>query len=284
MAGPVPDDFLCSADDLVTTPEVAQRVAGLADADDTDAEAFGRVASFDPALTARLLTAANDAHWGQSGLVDSIPAAVTILGSRRTRELSTGLPSTRTFPGIPAEIATMEGYWSTTLLVAIAAREIALLSGKGRPSVAFVAGLLHDIGQLAMLLQAPAAYREALETWKQAPAGRPLDQCERQRMSFDHAQVGAKLLSAWGLPASLQACVAFHHQPERASSFRTEVAIVHVANSLASLAVHGRTDFQDGPPVAHSAWIRIGLDPAQGLAILPVMRRQLDEARGLFAC
>ncbi len=283
MAGPVPDDFLCSAHDLVTLPEVAQRMSSLANEGDTDARTIGHLASFDPALTARLLTAANEARWGQSGLVDSVAAAVAVLGGHRTCELATDLPTACTFPGIPAESSTMEEYWIASLRVAIAAREIALLSGKGRPSVVFVAGLLHDIGQLALLMQSPPAYRQALEAWKQGPAGQPLDQCERRWMSFDHAQVGAKLLSAWGLPASLQACVAFHHQPERTGGFGTEVAIVHAANGLAFLAGDGRADFRHGPPVAHAAWVRLGLDPAQGLAILPALQRQVDEVRELFA-
>lgn len=283
MAGPVPDEFICCASTLVTLPEVARRVCSLAHGQGADAEAIGRLAGFDPALTARLLTAANEAHWGQPGLVDGVAAAVAILGNRRACELSADLPSACTFPGIPAEFITMDAFWSDSLRVAIAAREIARLSGKGRPGVVFVAGLLHDVGRLAMLLHAPAACRRALEAWQQAPAGRSLDACERELLSFDHAQVGARLLAAWGLPASLQACAAFHHQPERARHFRTEVAIVHVANGLAVLAADGRTDFQDGPPVAHAAWVRIGLDPAQGLAVLPAVRDQVEAARRLYA-
>lgn len=283
MAGPVPADLLCSARDLVTLPAVEKRLAVLAGGGGTplDPEAFGRLAAWDPALTARMLAAANEPHWGQSGLVDSLARATAILGDR-VREVPADLRSTRTFPGIRAELATMEDFWSSSIHVAIAAREVARLGDKGRPDVVFVAGLLHDIGQLVLLMRAPTGFLLALEDSRRAGCGRQLDHFEREHLSFDHARVGAALLAAWRLPACLKACIAYHHHPNRARSFRTEVAIVHIANSLANLAMHERDDLRDAPAVSGEAWQRAGLRPEQGLVAVAAVRRQALEVRNLF--
>lgn len=283
MAGPVPVDLLCSASDLVTLPAVAQRLAGLDAADRASAEAVTRLAAWDPALTARLLAAANDVRWGQSGLVDCVSRAAAILGDRRVCEIPAGLRSVRTFPGIPAELASMDTYWSSSIHVAVAAREIASIGRKGRPDVVFVAGLLHDIGQLVLLMRAPPGFRLALEQSSEPRSGRQLDHLERENLSFDHARVGAALLAAWRMPNCLKSCVAFHHQPLRARHFRSEVAIVHIANSLAVLAIRESDDWRDAPAVLNECWQRAGLNPGQGLTVVSAIRREALEARQLFA-
>jgi HD-like signal output (HDOD) protein len=188
----------------------------------------------------------------------------------------------RTFPGIPVSIATMDGCWGASIRVAVAAREIAQQCGNGRAEVVFVAGLLHDVGRLVMLLQSPQSFLLGRETPRRAAAGRPTDARVRERWPPDHARVGAALLSAWRLPACLQTCVAHRHQPERAAGFRTEAAIVHVAHGLAVLAAADSEDFRDAPPIAPAAWSRVGIRPERGLAILPAVRKQADEARRLF--
>lgn len=282
MAGPVPDNLICSAHDLATLPDVAARVAALADNPSADAAAMVRHATLDPALTARLLAAANDEHWGQSGLVDNVDAAVAVLGARRACELAAGLPALRTFPGVPVELATMERYWAASLRVAVAARAVAERGGRGRPGVVFAAGLLLDLGQLVLLMQASQDFQLALERSRDAAHGAPLDQCEREQLSFDHAEFGAALLAAWRLPASLQACVAHHHQPQRATRFQAEVAIVHVAYSLSYLAARDSEDFRDAPAIAPAAWDRCGMDADGCLAVLPAVRREAEAARRLF--
>lgn len=284
MAGPIPANLLCSADDLVTLPDVARRLAQLAADPVADGESIGRLASWDPALTARLLSQANDARWGQTGLVASASRALAVLDNPALRKLPSGLRTAQTFDGVPRQLASMESFWQTSVHVAVAAREIAMRGGKGRPDIAFNAGLLHDIGQLVLLERRPGEFRTAIEQSNRVhPSAPDLDHCEREQFSFDHARVGGALLAAWRLPNALKTCVAFHHQPERARHFRSEVAIVNAANSLAALALRGSEDFRDAPAVARGTWDRCGLTPDEGLAAIAGVHRQAQEARRLFA-
>lgn len=283
MAGPVPADILCGASDLVTLLGIARRLADAAADVSIDAEALCQLAKWDPALTARLLAGANEKHWGQSGLIDCLTRAATVLGDAPARALLSGTPTACTFAGISAVLETMDTLWSASTHTAIAAQEIAHLSGKGRPDVVFVAGLLLDVGRLAMLMRAPAGLEAALERARANPAGQDFDHFEREQLGYDHALVGATLMTRWRLPACLKACAAYHHRPERARNFRAEVAIVHIANSIAILALRQSENFLDAPTVAHEAWARAGIESTRSLAVLPTVQRQAAEARRLFA-
>jgi len=279
---PIPADLLCDADRLVTRPENAQRFARIADDRQMDVDGIGRLAAWDPAMTVRLLSEANSARWGQAGLVDCTGRAVVVLGDRRVRKLSAGLEPMRSFAGIPAELATMDTFWLSAVYVAIAAQAISKLGGRGRPNVVFAAGLLHDIGQLVMLMRATSGLRAALEQSQAASDARHLDAHEREHMPFDHAQVGAALAAAWRLPGCLKACIAHHHRPERARHFRAEVAIVHVADSLAMLAMGESENLNDAPAVSADAWVRTGLDPGGVPGVIEGIRRRALEVRAAF--
>jgi HD-like signal output (HDOD) protein len=95
---------------------------------------------------------------------------------------------------------------------------------------AFTGGLLHDIGQLILAANLPAAYREirALARSRRIP----IYDAEKQVLKATHADIGAYLLSIWGLPIPLVETVGLHHEPGRAPE-RTFGALtaVHVASA-----------------------------------------------------
>jgi HD-like signal output (HDOD) protein len=229
MVSPVPAEHLGSADDLATIPQVARRVSALAADPRSGAKDIIQLAGWDPALTARLLARANEPRWGQSGLVDCASRAISVVDLATLRRLPERLP----------ELPAAERAWNLSVHAAVAARAIALQSGKGRPLVVFTAGLLLEAGR--------------------------------------HV-----LPSAWKLPGSLRACVQFHRDPRKARGFRTEVAIAHLAGALAPLALAGSEDFRSAPAIDGEAWLRAGLTPAQGLALLGPVRDQALAARQLF--
>jgi DNA-binding NarL/FixJ family response regulator len=96
---------------------------------------------------------------------------------------------------------------------------------------AYLAGWLHDVGELVLLASAPARMRatarEALD------AGRPRHEVEREHLGVTHAEVGALLLDRWDLPHAVTEAVAHHHAPSRVVPDGLDaVAAVHAANAL----------------------------------------------------
>jgi putative nucleotidyltransferase with HDIG domain len=268
---------------LVTLPQVALRVCSLVEDPDATVEQIGRLVAQDPALTARLLTYANGAALGRSRGIDSVPRAVTMLGIRTVRDLCLGIAAAKAFARIPNELITMESFWNSSLLCAVSARLVAAhspVSPGGDAS--FAAGLLHDIGQLAMFHQVPEGSRQALEMSIYEPGEPALYLCEREVLGFDHAQVGAELARSWGLPASLQECIAWHHEPQMSHDYALQVAVVHLANSIGVLAEIESDNLDDAPPVDAIAWSLTGLSPDQVPEIAARARAEAAELRSLF--
>jgi putative nucleotidyltransferase with HDIG domain len=239
--------------ELVMLPEVALRISGMADDPSSSAADIGREISKDAALTARVLRVANSPAFGQHGKIGTISRAITVLGVRQVRDLTVGLTAIRTFEGIANDLVTMESFWRHSVLCALAAGHIAARRRVGRNDALFVAGLLHDVGQLVLFNRAPELARQALLMSADATGDEDLYLCERRLMGFDHAAVGVALAQNWGLPRSLQECIEFHHEPDRAVEYPLEVATVHIADSVAILAEIGSIHLRDAPPISAAA-------------------------------
>jgi putative nucleotidyltransferase with HDIG domain len=268
-----PQALVANIEDLVTLPEVALRIARMVDDPTSSASDIGREISNDAALTARLLRIANSPVFGHHGKIATISRAITILGVRQVRDLTVGLTAIRTFDGIGNELVTMASFWRHSLLCAVAAGQINARRGAGRGDTPFVAGLLHDIGQLVIFNRIPELARQALLMSADSVNDTGLYLCEREVMGFDHGAVGVALARSWGLPRSLQECIEFHHEPARAQEFPTEVATVHIANGIAVLAEIGSSDLGDAPEMSALALRAAKLDAA-GIAALVVETRQ----------
>jgi HD-like signal output (HDOD) protein len=258
-----------SIEDLVTLPEVALRIARMVEDPSSSATDIGREISHDAALTARLLRIANSPALGHHGKIATISRAITVLGVRQVRDLTVGLTAIRTFEGISNELVTMESFWRHSFLCAAAAGQIAARRGRGgRDDSPFVAGLLHDIGQLVLFSRAPVQARQALLMSVDSADDLGLFLCEREVMGFDHGAVGLALAQKWGLPRSLQECIEFHHEPARAKAHSLEVATVHIANSAAVLAEIGSCELTDAPAISDAALRAAGMDAAGVLEIV----------------
>jgi putative nucleotidyltransferase with HDIG domain len=257
-----PQGLVDNIEDLVTLPEVALRIARMVNDPTSSATDIGREISHDAALAAKLLRIANSPLFGHQGKIATISRAITVLGVRQVRDLTVGITAVRTFEGVGNELVTMASFWRHSVLCAVAADQVAAHRGGRRGDTPFVAGLLHDIGQLVIFNRIPDLARQALLTSVDSVHDLGLYLCERNVMGFDHGAVGVALARSWGMPSSLQECIEFHHQPEQAREYPTEVATIHIANSIAVLAEIGSSDVSDAPPISPAALKAAKLAPA----------------------
>ena len=101
------------------------------------------------------------------------------------------------------------------------------------PPVAFTAGLLHDVGKLALNHVLDAAVQTAIRDCI-IQKRQPRDVAEREILGTDHCEVGAHLLETWRLPGEIVEAVAHHHNPVITPEPKLS-AVVHVADCLAHL-------------------------------------------------
>jgi len=228
------DAFTTGVDQLASFPEAVIKVNELLSDGKSDAGDIAAVLETDPAFNAKLLQIANSAMFGARTSVDSTRKAVTLMGAVPVRNLCFSIAARGVFADVTNSIVTQTDFWSHSVYCAATARALASICvGKYDAEAAFTAGILHDIGHLVMFHQAPEVCEEILLETLSRP-NIDLAETERRRFGFDHGEVGVNLLSSWDLPENLQECVAFHHQPVRATKYRPLVELVHAANVIAN--------------------------------------------------
>ena len=253
-------EILDDVTQLVSLPAACIRLTEMVDDPSCSAEDMGRVINQDPALTVRLLRVANSPMYGFATQIDTVTRAVTVLGTQQVRDIALATSAVKTFQGIPNTLVSMHNFWEHSIYCALAARTLAMDCLRRQREAVFVAGLLHDIGELVLYNRLPELSRKVLETCADGPDTLEMQEAEREIIGFDHAEVGSELAHRWALPTNLQECIAYHHDPGEAKQNRVEAAIVHIANSIATLAALNTTDLDQAPRIQKIAWELTGLD------------------------
>ncbi len=195
--------------------------------------AVAAVISRDAALTARLLRVVNSSFFGVGRQVTRVDAAVNFMGVSLVRAITLADGATRSFNVAP-DVLDLDEWNMHAVRVAASARDITLAvcpNDRALADEAFLAGLLHDVGQVVLAGVVPRVWQQ-IE--RQAITDQvPLQEVEARHGRVSHALVGAYLLGLWGLPSTVVEAVAFHHTPERLSAQQFDAAIaVHVADAL----------------------------------------------------
>jgi putative nucleotidyltransferase with HDIG domain len=124
------------------------------------------------------------------------------------------------------------GLYHHAIGTAVIAEKLASLTGKAEPSMAYTAGLLHDIGKVVLdqFINSGFSlfYRELNEE------GKNFSEVEKQVLGTDHTEVGAQLALNWSFPESLVETIRYHHVPENAATHKALVHIVYLADLLMS--------------------------------------------------
>ena len=249
-----------NASELISLPEISFRVNELANDPDATADDMASVISQDPALVVRMLKIANSVYYGLSTEVETISRAVSILGTNKIRDLVLSTSTSEAFDGIPNDLITMQDFWHHSLYCGLLAQILAKKSNKINAESIFIAGLLHDIGQLLMFNQMPEKSHEAILLLMEGSQELETYEAERHVFGFDHMQVGAELIKTWKLAPVLQECVEFHHEPQKAKEFPAEVALINIANAVAVMAdFDSMSEDDEIPMIDPLSWELTGL-------------------------
>ncbi|VAW84583.1 hypothetical protein MNBD_GAMMA16-530 [hydrothermal vent metagenome] len=277
------ESIVSESNKLISFPGVAIKVNSMVNDPAVTAKDIGKVISQDPGMTAALLKVVNSPFFGFSREVDTISRAVTLLGGKQVRDLTLAASAANAFKGIPNELLSMDDFWYHSLCCALVAQELADLSKVKKTESVFIAGLLHDIGQLAIFNNQPELAKKSLSLVLDSPGELELYEAEQQIMGFDHAQVGQALALSWGFPESLLTCIAFHHEVSVASNYQTEVAITHIANSIACLIEINSTHLDDAPPIDALAWEATGLNEDVVTVVVEAARGKIKELQSALS-
>lgn len=248
-----PDEIAANTANLVSLPRAYHRITEMLDDTRYGAADIGKVISHEPALTARLLRMVNSAYFGLATRIDNVPLAISVLGTRSLHELILATSVASAFARIDTRLVDVADFWHHSVYCGIMARLLSRRLQIAESEQVFVAGLLHDIGSLAIYHQLPEQAQEVLARFADSDCS--LQEAERDVLGLTHAEVGEALLRRWDLPALYCDVVAHHHDPAHSQDSPDETWIVHLADAL-SLKVepgHKVMRNQDGLPAFEPA-------------------------------
>lgn len=163
----------------------------------------------DPALAGRMLRLANSAFYGRPGRVGSISAAVALLGLRTVASVLAAASLKGSLQIQGGEGFSLERYWRHAISSGLICSQLAPRSALD-PSEAFLAGLMHDIGQLIMAALMPEEMAEVLRLRQD---GSEDLNAELDVIGLSHPQLGEQVARHWNLPGTIVQAIAQHHEP-----------------------------------------------------------------------
>lgn len=219
-------------------PRIVLDMLAVLDDEDANANLLVDHIQRDPPLTGILLGLANSPVVRPPGqpAITAVATALALLGFARVRTLVSALALRAAFAGtLPARMESR--FWGHATDVATGAKAIAEHAGL-HPDIAFIAGLMHDIGLLWVAVNAPEESSRINALLEADPA---IIRAERQVLGSDHAEIGMIMTEAWGLPETIRLAVAGHHDPDFLPP-EPLVQAVHLAEMASNaLNLGGRT-------------------------------------------
>ena len=263
-------------------PAVAAKAAGLLLDQDSDIADIVKTIEYDPGLASNLLRMANSAYYGFRDPISSIRDAMVRLGTDQIYKMivSWGF-SPMVQQSVPGYGLAPGKLWEHSIGVAVGAEQLASDLHLVPPDHAFTAGLLHDIGKIALGAFVEVDIDSILEIVNQHKVS--FEVAEQQVLGIDHAEAGAALLEHWNLPQGVVEATRWHHQPDSFEEESLVVDLVHVADTMCLMGGIGAgiegTDYYTSRKTAS----RLHLDIITGDAVISEILAKLDSICGLFA-
>lgn len=221
----------CDITDLPSLPQVLLRLLEACYQQNIAFERLSELIGQDAALSARVLAAANSPLYGRPKL-GSFERALLVLGLDTIKTIVITASIQQVFSRFRGmDVASLKRFWKQSVACAATARLLAKFTGFRSPEEAYLAGLLHNLGQLILAAQHPDAY-PALCAAAQGDTG--LVALEQERFGASHCQLGSQLVATWNLGPDLADAVLYHHEPAEKLFDAPHLArIIHLASKIA---------------------------------------------------
>jgi HD-like signal output (HDOD) protein len=210
--------------DLPPFPAIAIRVMQLLSDDDVRLKELSELIRVDQVFSGQIMRLANSPLFGFRVEIKSILQATALLGVDRIKAvvLTAGM---RSYLRQPLRVPALRQCWRHSLASAIVSERLGQAS-LVEAGFAYTAGLLHDVGRLALMTAQPLRYAKLIADAEEG-AFDVLDR-EREWFGIDHCEAGQWLLENWKLPQAFGVVAALHHSFPQDDTFDI-IALVRAA-------------------------------------------------------
>ncbi|MAO21848.1 MAG: hypothetical protein CMJ25_13955 [Phycisphaerae bacterium] len=222
--------ILSGVERLPTLPSVATRLMSVGNAADINLDEIIQLIESDPAMSTTILRMCRSADKGLGDRITTVRRAVIMLGLETVQVAALSVHVYQLFSEKSDQDGAFDhpGFWVHSLCVACCAEAIAQAHPAlgVSPEQAYLAGLLHDLGKLALDLTLPKAYSRVLEMASTKRCA--LSLVEHTMLGIDHLTAGKRLAEHWHLPVQIRDAMWLHTQQTSTLPSDTDQSLVSV--------------------------------------------------------
>ena len=228
--------ILNQIDSFPALPATVNRVIEITSNPKSSANDLMQAILPDQSICIAILKLANSAFFGRPRKVCSIEEAIVVLGFQEIRNIILTQAVFNSFQKFKnTKKQDIDALWQHSLTCGLAAKIIAAHTTGYSPSQLFIAGLIHDMGKLPILMALPHSYSPEQGLSEQLQHSFFPE--EEEKFGISHNVVGMRLLNRWFFPEQLCTSTGYHHRPDTAPGDAAFPLIVQMANIL-SYIVH----------------------------------------------
>ncbi len=221
--------------DIPAMPRIAQEVLQLAGNPYANTTDLSAIIEQDPGLSAQLLRYARSPFYGYRGEIQSVTDAISrVLGFDMVMDMALGISMGKAFKNPADGPLGLNAFWRhATYSAALVQRLGNAVSAqhRPRPGMAYLAGLLHNIGILLLGHLFRKEFNMLTKAIKDNP-GVELVELEMQVLGVTHMELGVWLMEAWNLPSELIVATREHHNPDFHDTHAVYSNLILISNRL----------------------------------------------------
>lgn len=255
-------DIIAKIGDLPSLPAVAARINAEIENEALSAKSLGAIISEDPSLASRLLRLANSAFYGMPRQIASIDKAVMLLGFDTVKNMALSISIFSFFQKGISPLIDVIGLWNHSLGTAVSAKVLVAQTNPQLAEQAFLFGIVHDIGKIALISQCLTDMEEVYRLINQEGVNEA--DAEIKVLGFTHQKMGALLTREWKFPEMIVTGVKLHHDlpPDTKQCDPDTAQLVRalcVANQLAKALALGVSTNKKREAIPASLWGNLGV-------------------------
>lgn len=269
-------------DALPAMPLIAKKLLALPLDTEEGEDEMLKLIEHDPQLSAKIIGLANTPLFGPLRRTTSVRDAAMLLGITRVKSVSIGIAAMSALTKMPQGRLSVQNLWMHSLAVALSMRTIAqAMPARIRPKddQIFLAGLLHDIGYLALAFLDTKRSDELHARMAEEP-DRPMLEIEQELLEITHSELGAQLAQNWDIPSEIITVLRYHHAPESANVPKGKmlIRIINIAERL--LPSFGIAELS-APGIGEAEWRLLGINPCKDEELRAQVIIQTEQAKHL---
>ncbi|MBU3017563.1 HDOD domain-containing protein [Paraglaciecola agarilytica] len=227
-------EYAEKAGDLFVLPDSVTKIKQLIDDGSASINEVAEVINYDPAVAAQILKIANSALYKFPTVITTVSKAIQVIGTDSVYDLVLAYGISHAFKDMNEGEVDFSVFWELGVSCGLLAKYIAQETSAKNPDKMFVCGLLHNIGELAVLqIEPDTAAKCSSFTTQNCPVT-----LQTEHLGVTYAEISAELLKLWGIPSEIYGPIAHQHASLHEAQSHEE-KVLQLAANLALNNVYG---------------------------------------------